>query len=73
LSAKEDTTAHIGYGVIQGEITSSDGMQWHTGVPSSIVGNGQFNMSSYVDGVFGDSRVDTSRPDTSSEGYEVAS
>ena len=53
--------------MIQGEIASSDGMQWHTGVPSSIAGGGQFNMSSYADDVFGDSRVDTS-----SEGSEMA-
>jgi hypothetical protein len=66
LSAQEDTDAHIGYSVIQGEITSSDGMQWHTEVPISIEGNGQFSMSSYADGVFGDSRVDTS-----SEGSEM--
>jgi hypothetical protein len=67
LSAQEDTAAHTGYSVIQGEIASSDGMQWHTGVPSSIAGGGQFSMSSYADDVFGDSRVDTS-----SEGSEMA-
>jgi hypothetical protein len=53
--------------VIQGEITSSDGVQWHTGVPSSIVDYGKFITLSYAEGVFGNSRVDTS-----SEGYEVA-
>jgi hypothetical protein len=68
LSAQEDTTAHTGYSVIQGEIASSDGVQWHTGVPSSTVDSGQFNTLSYAEGVFGDSRVDTSRTDTSSEG-----
>jgi hypothetical protein len=72
LSAQEDTTAHTGYSVIQGEIASSDGVQWHTGVPSSTVDSGQFNTLSYAESVFGDSRVDTSRTDTSSEGYEVA-
>jgi hypothetical protein len=63
LSAQEDTTAHTGYSVIQGEIAPSDGVQWHTGVPSSTVDNGQFSTSSYAEGVFGDSRVGTSRND----------
>jgi hypothetical protein len=63
LSAQEDTTAHTGYSVSQGEMASSDEMQWHTGVPSSMVDSGQFNMSSYAEGVFGDSRVGTSRTD----------
>jgi hypothetical protein len=35
LSAQEDRAAHTGYNVIPGEITSSDGMQWHAGVPSN--------------------------------------
>jgi hypothetical protein len=47
-------------------------MQWQTGVPNNTVDSGQFNTLSYAEGVFGDSRVDTSRTDTSSEGYEVA-
>jgi hypothetical protein len=47
-------------------------VQWHTGVPSSTVDSGQFNTLSYAEGVFGDSRVDTSRSDNNSEGYEVA-
>jgi hypothetical protein len=72
LSAQEDTTAHTGYSVIQGEIAPSDGVQWHTGVPSSTVDSGQFSMSSYAESVFGDSRVGTSRTDTSSEGSEMA-
>jgi hypothetical protein len=72
LSAQEDTTAHTGYSVSQGEMASSDGMQWHTGVPSSTVDSGQFSTSSYVEGVFGDSRVGTSRTDTSREGFEMA-
>jgi hypothetical protein len=72
LSAQEDTTAHTGYSVIQGEIASSDGVQWHTGVPNSTVDSGQFNTLSYAESVFGDSRVDISRTDSSSEGYEVA-
>jgi hypothetical protein len=63
LSAQEDTTAHIGYSVSQGEMASSDEMQWHTGVPSSTVDSGQFSTSSYAEGVFGDSRVGTSRTD----------
>jgi hypothetical protein len=66
VSAQEDTAAHTGYGVIQGEIASSDGVQWHTGVPSSTVDSGQFSTLSYAKSVFGDSRVDNS-----SEGYEV--
>jgi hypothetical protein len=63
LSAQEDTTAHTGYSVSQGEMASSDEMQWHTRVPSSMVHSGQFNTSSYVEGVVGDSRVGTSRTD----------
>jgi hypothetical protein len=63
LSAQEDTAAHTGYSVIQGEIAPSDGVQWHTGVPSSTVDSGQFSTSSYAEGVFGDSRVGTSRND----------
>jgi hypothetical protein len=39
LSAQEDTVAHTGYSVSQGEMAYSDGMQWHTGVPSGIVDN----------------------------------
>ena len=72
LSAQEDTTAHTRYSVIQGEMASSDGMQWHTGVPNNIVDIGQFSMSSYTEVVFGDSRIGTSRTDTSSEGSEMA-
>jgi hypothetical protein len=48
-------------------MASSDGMQWHTGVPSSTIDSGQFNTSSYAEGVFGDSKVDTSN-----EGSEMA-
>jgi hypothetical protein len=72
LSAQEDTAAHTGYSVIWGEITSSDGVQWHTRVPNNTVDIGQFNTSYYADGVFGDSKVDTSRTDTSSEESEMA-
>jgi hypothetical protein len=72
VSAQEDTVAHTGYSVIQREITPSDGVQWHTGGPNNTVDSGQFSTLSYAEGVFGDSRVDTSRTDTSSEGYEVA-
>jgi hypothetical protein len=61
LSAQEDTTAHTGYSVIQGEIAPSDGVQWHTGVPNNTVDSGQFSTSSYAESVFGDSRVGTSR------------
>jgi hypothetical protein len=56
----------------QGEIAPSDGVRWHTGVPSSIVDSGQFNTSSYAESVFWDSRVGTSRIDTSSEGSKMA-
>jgi hypothetical protein len=63
LSAQEDTAAHTGYSVIQGEIAPSDGMQWHTRVPNNMVDSGHFSMSSYAEGVFGDSRVGTSRTD----------
>jgi hypothetical protein len=37
LSAQEDTTIHTGYIVIQKELASSDGIQWHTGVPRTTV------------------------------------
>jgi hypothetical protein len=72
MSAQEDTAAHTGYSGSQGEMASSDGMQWHTGVPNNTVDSGQFNTSSYAEGVFGDSRVGTSRTDTSSEGSDMA-
>jgi hypothetical protein len=65
-------TGHTGYSVIQREITSSDGVQWHTEVPNNTIDSRQFNTSSYAEGVFGDSRVVTSRTDTSSEGSEMA-
>jgi hypothetical protein len=71
LSAQEDTAAHTGYSVSQGEMASSEGMQWHTGLPSSTVDSGQ-STSSYTKGVVGDSRADTSRTDTSREGSEMA-
>jgi hypothetical protein len=72
VSAQEDTIAHTGYRVIQGEIEFSDGVQWHTGVPNNTVDSGQFNTLSHAESVFGDSRVDISRTDSGSEGYEVA-
>jgi hypothetical protein len=72
VSAQEDTYAHTGYNVIQREIAPSDGMQWHTGGPSSTIDSGQFNTLSYAESFFGDSSVDTRRTDTRSEGYEVA-
>jgi hypothetical protein len=40
VSAQEDTASHTGYSVIQREIASSDGMQWHTGGPSNTVDSG---------------------------------
>jgi hypothetical protein len=61
LSAQEDTTAHTRYSVIQGEIASSDGVQWHTVVPNNTIDSGQFNTLSYAETVFGDYRVDISR------------
>jgi hypothetical protein len=67
VSAQEDTTTHIGSSVIQGEIASSDGMQWYTKVPSSTIDNGHFNTLSCVESVFGGYRVDTS-----SDGSEMA-
>jgi hypothetical protein len=57
LSAQEDTTAHIGYSVIRGEIAPSYGVQWHTGVSNNTIDSGQFNTSSYAESVFGGSRV----------------
>jgi hypothetical protein len=72
VSAQEDTVSHTGYSVIQREIASSDGMQWHTRGPNNTIDSGQFSTLSYAESVFGDSRVDTSGTDTSSEGYEVA-
>jgi hypothetical protein len=72
LSAQEDITTHTGYSVSQGEMESSDGMQWHTGVPCSTGDNGQFSTTSYVVGVFWDSRADTRRTGTSIEGSEMA-
>jgi hypothetical protein len=67
VSAQEDMAAHTRYNVIQREITSSDGVQWHTGGPNNTIDNGQFSTLSYATSVFGDSIVDSS-----SEGYEVA-
>jgi hypothetical protein len=40
VSAQEDTTAHTGYSVIQRELAVGDGVQWHTGGPSSTVDRG---------------------------------
>jgi hypothetical protein len=40
LSAQEDTTILTGYNVIQKELASSDGIQWHTRVPSSKIDSG---------------------------------
>jgi hypothetical protein len=47
-------------------------VQWHTGIPSNKEDRGLSNVLSYAESVFGDSRVDISRTDSSSEGYEVA-
>jgi hypothetical protein len=62
LSAQEDTTAHTGYSVSQGEMASSDGMQWHIGVPSGTVDNRQFIILSSAESVVSDG--------TSSERHE---
>jgi hypothetical protein len=72
VSAQEDTAAHTGYNVMRREISPTDGVQWQTGGPNSKIDNGQFNMLSYAESVFGDSRVDTNSSDNNSEGYEVA-
>jgi hypothetical protein len=72
LSAQEDTAILTRYNVIQKELSSSDGIQWHTRVPSSTIDSGQFNTSSYAEGVLGDSGASTSRMDASSEGSQVA-
>jgi hypothetical protein len=72
VSAQEDMAAHTGYCVMRREIAPTDGVQWQIGGPSSTIDNGQFNMLSYEKSVFGDSRVDTSRSDSRSEGYDVA-
>ena len=62
LSAKEDTTTHTGYSVSQGEMASSDGMQWHIGVPSGTVDNRKFITLSSTESVVSDG--------TSSERHE---
>jgi hypothetical protein len=62
LSAQEDTAAHTGYSVSQGEMASSDGMQWHTGVPSGTVDSRQFITLSSTESVVSDG--------TSSERHE---
>jgi hypothetical protein len=72
VSAQEDTTSHKRYSMMQREITSSDGVQWHTRGPKNIVDSGQINTLSCEESFFGDFGVDISRIDTSSEGYEVA-
>jgi hypothetical protein len=46
--------------------------KWRTGGPSNTVDSGQFSTLSYAKSVFGDFIIDTSKTDTSSEGYEVA-
>jgi hypothetical protein len=62
LSAQEVTATHTGYIVSQGEMTSSDGMQWHTGVPSGTVDSRQFITLSSAESVVSDG--------TSSERHE---
>jgi hypothetical protein len=72
VSAQGDMNSHIGYSVIHKEVEPSDGVQWQIGGSNNTVISGKFNILSYAESVFGDSRVDTSRIDSSSEGYEVA-
>jgi hypothetical protein len=72
LSAQEDTVAHTGYSMIQRELAVEDDVQLHMDRPSRIVDSGQLSMLAYAEGVFGDSRVGTSRTNTSSEGSEMA-
>jgi hypothetical protein len=62
MSAQEDTAAHTGYSVSQGEMASSDGMQWQTRVPSGIVDSRQFITLSSAESVVSDG--------TSSERHE---
>jgi hypothetical protein len=72
LSAQEDIISLTVYNVIQKELASSDGIQWHTRVPSSTIDSAQFSTSSYAERVFGDYGASTSRTNASSEGSEVA-
>jgi hypothetical protein len=62
LSAQEYRTARTGYSVSQGEMASSDGMQWHTGGPSGTIDNMKFIILSFAESVFSDG--------TSSERHE---
>jgi hypothetical protein len=72
MSAQEDTTTHTRDSMILRELAVEDDVQLRMGRPSGTVVSGQFNMLSYAEIVFGDSRVDSSSTDSSSEGYEVA-
>jgi hypothetical protein len=58
--------------MIQRELVVGDVMKSHIGGPNSTVDRDQFNASSFAESVVGDSGVDTSSTNTSSEGYEVA-
>jgi hypothetical protein len=62
LSAQEDTVAHTGYSVSQGEMASTDGMQWRTGGPSGTVDSRHFIILSSTESVVSDG--------TSSERHE---
>ena len=44
----------MGYNVSQGEMASSDEMQWHTGVPSGTVDSRQFIILSSAESVVSD-------------------
>jgi hypothetical protein len=72
LSAQEDTAAHTGYSMVQRELAVEDDVQLRMDRPSSTVDSGQLSTLSYAESVFGDSRVDISKTDNGSEGYEVA-
>jgi hypothetical protein len=72
LSAQEDIVAHTRYSMIQRELAVEDDVQLRMDRPSSTIDSGQLSTLSYVESVFGDSRVGTSRTDTSSEGSEMA-
>jgi hypothetical protein len=72
LSAREDTSTHTGYSMIQRELAVENDVQLRMDRPSSTVDSGQLSTSSYAEDVFGDSGVGTSRTDASNEGSEVA-
>jgi hypothetical protein len=58
--------------MIQRELAIEDDVQLHMDRPSSTIDSGKLRMLSYAESVFRDSRVDISKTDSGSEGYEVA-